>query len=252
MIFAPTFHVGAGFRVEAADFDGSNDYMTRGGGLTGAADSKQGIFSAWARVDGGDGAERTILSSETGSGAQINQIRLFTDNRLFIDCGAAGDPFTISLRIRTAGTILAGASWRHILASWDVAAAERHLYIDDVSDVVQVLYNNLNVDYTNADWAIGATTGAFNKFNGGLAELYYAPGQYLDFSVEANRRKFISAASKPVNLGGDGSLPTGSAPLVYQRLGAGEAVANFATNRGTGGDFSITGTLDLADTSPAS
>jgi hypothetical protein len=38
---------------------------------------------------------------------------------------------------------------------------------------------------------------------------------------------------------------------MYHHLDNGEAVANFATNRGTGGNFTITGTLDTASTSPS-
>jgi hypothetical protein len=84
-----------------------------------------------------------------------------------------------------------------------------------------------------------------------MAELYFAPGQYLDFSTESNRRKFITAIGTPMDLGSDGSAPTGTAPLVYQRLAAGETVANFATNRGTSDDFSIIGTLVTGSSSPS-
>ena len=34
-----------------------------------------------------------------------------------------------------------------------------------------------------------------------LAEVWIAPGQYIDLSIESNRRKFITAGSKPVELG---------------------------------------------------
>ena len=80
-----------------------------------------------------------------------------------------------------------------------------------------------------------------SAFNGALAEVYFAPGQYLYFSIASNRRKFISRTGKPVHLGTTGMLPTGTAPLVYHHLDDAEAVANFATNRGTGGNFTITG-----------
>ena len=89
------------------------------------------------------------------------------------------------------------------------------------------------------------------KLKGFFAEVSFAFGQSLDFSIVSNRRKFLSAGGKPVFLGADGSLPTGTAPIIYQHLDDGEAVANFATNRGTGGDFTITGTLDTGSTSPS-
>eukprot|EP00951_Prasinocladus_malaysianus_P002741 scaffold19422_cov43-Prasinocladus_malaysianus.AAC.1 len=44
---------------------------------------------------------------------------------------------------------------------------------------------------------------------------FYATREFLDMSVEANRRKFVSASGAPVLLGVDGSLPTGNAPDIY-------------------------------------
>jgi len=66
-------------------------------------------------------------------------------------------------------------------------------------------------------------------------------------SIEANRRKFIDAIGKPVFLGSDGSLPTGVAPAMFF---SGDSTA-FATNRGTGGPFTLTGSLTNASTSPS-
>jgi hypothetical protein len=54
---------------------------------------------------------------------------------------------------------------------------------------------------------------------------------HLDFTVETNRRKFVGADGKPVNLGADGSTPTGVAPAIFF---SGDA-STFGTNRGTGG-----------------
>jgi hypothetical protein len=65
------------------------------------------------------------------------------------------------------------------------------------------------------------------------------------------RQRFISADGKPVTLGPDGRLATGNVPLVYQHLADAESVANFATNRGGGGNFAITGALATASTSPS-
>ena len=134
--------------------------------------------------------------------------------------------------------------------SWDMAVTS-HVYVNDASDKNQVTLTDDTIDYTKEDCVVGAQGDGTFKFDGCLAELYFAPGQYLDFSIVANRRKFISASGKPIQLGRRGELPTGTAPLVYQHLDKGEAVANFATNRGPGGDFTITGTPDTGSTSPS-
>jgi hypothetical protein len=231
---------------DSADFDGTNDSMARGAGLTGAADSKTGILSCWLRFDGGDGSIQRIVEASTGGTAFLllknasNILSLGADN-------AAGSEILL-LQSTTAYT--AGATWRHFLASWDLANGAGHLYISDANDLntgTDVLTDD-TIDYTLSDWLIPSSSF---RLNGCCAEFYLAPGQYLDFSLVHNRRKFISASGKPVHLGTDGSLPTGTAPLVYLHLDDGEAVANFATNRGTGGNFSITGTLETGSSSPS-
>jgi hypothetical protein len=232
---------GAGFTVNAVDFDGTNDFLTRGAGLTGAADALTGIFSAWVRLDGGDGAARVIFTS-AAAGVVIT---VNTGNKfLFTFTDVNTDDFSF----QTVNAYTAGATWRHVLASWNITGAVQQLYITDASDKAAGALDAIDViDYTQTDWAVGGTTAGGSKFNGCMAELYFAPGQFLDFSVEANRRKFISAAGKPVDLGADGSTPTGTAPLVY--LNGDETT--FGTNAGTGGNFTITGTLTAASTSPS-
>lgn len=236
--------------VDTADFDGTNDVMKRGAALTGIADSKTGILSIWARIDGGDGTLRRIFSCATVQGCQLN---LTTGNNFQL-LGQNVTPATI-LNLTSTTSYIAGATWRHFLASWNMAVAgSGRLYITNVSDKSEVTYTNDTINYTGAtDWSIGdATTGpSVLEFNGCLAEVYFAPGQYLDFDIVANRRRFISANGKPVYLGATGQIPTGTAAIVYQHLDDGEAVANFATNRGTGGNFTITGTLDTGSTSPS-
>jgi len=150
----------------------------------------------------------------------------------------------------------AGASWLHVLASWNtnftVGNKLHHLYVNNVSDKVVSVDSagagGTRVDATN--WATGARTDGTLKLDGCAAEIYFAIDQFLDFSDAANRAKFI-LNGKPVDLGAGGSLPTGTAPIVYFSVRPGDAATAFATNRGTGGNFSITGSLDLASTSPS-
>ncbi len=80
-----------------------------------------------------------------------------------------------------------------------------------------------------------------------LSDTWIAPGQFIDFSVEANRRKFIDADGKPVYLGANGELPTGTSPAVFF---SGDS-STFATNKGTGGTFTLTGSLTNASSSPS-
>lgn len=234
--------------VDAADFDGTNDYMSRGADLTGAADSKSGIISVWLRFDAGT-SQQFILDNAAAS-LRFFLYRTSLNNIVVSGKNAAGATI---LGLPSASTYANGATWRHVLASWDLATAAGSLYIDDVSDLGSATLTNDTLDYTTGAFHVGASPAGSpgDELNGCMADLYFAPGQYLDFSNVYNRRKFISASGKPVHLGTDGALPTGTAPLLYCHLDDGEAVANFATNRGTGGDLTITGTLDAASTSPS-
>ena len=227
---------------DAADFDGT-DYMSRGAGLTGAADSKTGIVSLWVYLD--STATQTIF---TGTSNRF-RVQFTGGDFTLIGIDSAG---TGNMLIETNTASYSTGRWYHVLSSWDLSSASaRSIYINDVSDLSVVIYVNSNIDYTLSDWWVGQSHIATQILNGAVAELYFAPGQYLDFSVTANRRKFISSTGKPIHLGNDGSLPTGTAPLVYQHLDDAEAVANFALNAGTGGNFTISGTLTTASTSPS-
>jgi len=239
-------------QVDAADFDGINDYMTRGASLTGAADSKKGIFSAWIRLDGGDGTAKEVLANSTTVGGFTMRFQVLrTVGNKFQITGVNEAAATILL-MDTAATYTASATWLHLLSSWDLSSGgASHIYMNDISDKSVTTFTNDSIEFTVADWSIGAQPNGGRLLDAALAELYFAPGQYLDFSQVNNRRKFISTGGNPIHLGVTGTAPTGTAPLVYQHLDDAEAVANFATNRGTGGNFTITGTLATASTSPS-
>lgn len=235
--------------VDGAAFDGTNDFMTRGG-LVGAADSKKGILSCWLRLDGGDGTDMALVNGQE-SGAEYFILQRTSGNAFRFLVGGSSQ---VAWEGGATGTYTASATWLHLLVSWDVAVAgARHFYVNDIDKTFEGAFVDRTIDYTLTDWSIGALANSPNVFrlNGCLAEVYIAPGQYLDFSLVANRRKFISASGKPMHLGTTGSLPTGTAPLVYLHLDDGEAAANFATNRGTGGDFTITGALATGSSSPS-
>ena len=240
---------GSAYAVDAADFDGTNDYMLRGAAFTGISNSSKGIFSCWVRFDGGDGAEQTLLADAD----VLCVVRKKTDNKVEVTLWDTGSSNLLAFN---SSAITAGATWVHVLASWDTGFSSgnklHHLYITNTSDKVVSVdsANGANVNLGATNWGVGARTGGTLKLNGCLAEIYFAPGQYLDFSTSANRAKFISGG-KPVNLGGDGSLPTGTAPIAYFRILNGQGVNVIQTNRGTGGGMEITGTLEIASSSPS-
>jgi hypothetical protein len=236
------FIIAPAYLANASDFDGANDYLARGADLTGIANSKRGIFSCWFRLDGGDGSLMAFYGEPDGA----NKIQRLASNavRFTLYDVAHG---TIILQMETANSYTSGASWHNLLASWDLSTGAEHLYIDGVSDKVSTTNTNDTIGYSSTNHTIGANGSTFgDKFNGCLSEYYFNMGEYLDFSDAGNRAKFLTGATKPVNLGTDGSTPTGTSPIVYLK----NAAASFGTNSGTGGNLTITGTLDVASTSP--
>jgi hypothetical protein len=242
-----------GLIVDAADFDGVNDFLARTSAFApNAADSKKGILSFWFKPDAGTPILIDSTSVATGFGpyiqadwnlSAVNKFTIATNGRV-----AAA----VSLNLVTT-TAHAAGSWYHVLCSWDMATAgARHLYINDVSDITVLNFNNTVVEYSEVDkYQIGDIIGGGFKTDGGVAEMYFAPGQYLDFSVASNRRKFITSGGKPANLGAIGDAPTGVAPLWYLHLDDGETANNFATNRPGNGNFTVTGALTTYASSPS-
>ena len=239
---------------ESADFDGTNDFMTTGADLTGNADAKTGLCSCWVRLDGGDGAGLPILANATTVGGSTTRFFFLRAASNVFGVIASNSSNTTILSMGSTATYTAdGSTWYNVLISWDLASTtSRFIYVNDVdvTPVSPTVYTNDTIDYTVADWSAGGIPSGGNKMNGCLAELYFT-NTYLDLSIVANRRRFISGSGKPVYLGATGQLPTGTQPLVYQRIADGGAASTFATNIGSGGNFSITGTLDLGSTTPS-
>ncbi len=103
-------------------------------------------------------------------------------------------------------------------------------------------------DMAGADltqWGVGITGGGVNPWLGDMGHLWLSVNQTLDLSVQANREKFALGGA-PVNLGGNGQLPTGVAPEWYYD---GDAPA--WANQGTAGNVTLTGALTPSSTPPS-
>lgn len=230
--------------LDAADFDGSNDWIQLAtlSGQTGT--QKTGTLSFWVRFDGGDGALQYILRTAGVPSSAIAITRNVGNDLTFaIHTSSNGD-----VEFDSASTYTASATWYHFLASWDAGNSVAHLYVNDSSDITGATFTDGTID-SYANWTIGSDPSGSDKLNGALAEFYYSE-EYIDFSVETNRRKFISAGGRPMYLGADGSTPTSSVPLIYLHLDEAETANNFALNATGNGDFTVNGALSTASTDP--
>lgn len=231
------------YRTGAVIFDGANDYLTRGAGLTGAADGQSWLMSFWINFQGGNGSRQSYFGADNAWHASNEKQ---ADNTIRVQWLRSGGSDAIN--IETATTYTDASGWLHFIASGNGSTA--HLYINGSDDQAGGgTVNAQNIDFTRSDWFLGALAGGSRLINAYLADFYFAL-EYLDISQAANLAKFISNG-KPVDLGADGSEPTGTTPIVFLRRAPGAAAATFATNLGSGGDFSVTGALASAPSSPS-
>lgn len=236
------------FTCDAADFDGTNDYLTRGGLFTGAANSKLVTFVIWFKVDIQQDGDY-LFNVDAAFGIQTNNTGVGT-----FQIQAATTGVVINLAAVSASASYSSTTWNCIMFSCDMAdSAKRHWYSGDTNIAnLWTTYSNSVIQFAGATNAsVGALSDSTAKFDGGIAEWWFAPGVYIDLSVQANRRLFYSPTGKPVFLGGTGEVPTGTAPIAYLHTRDGEAPANFAINRGTGGNLTVNGTLTNYASSPS-
>lgn len=228
-----------GFVTAPSFYDGTNDFQLRGADLTGIADGKAGTISCWLNFSGGDGVSANLFASQA-----TNQFIVVKSTGGALQISGKNTSSTTILLINTVTGFNSTSGWVHFLASWDLNAGAGQIYVNDTSNLsnVQTLTND-TIDYTHTNWALGANVAGANKITACLAEFLFHT-TYIDLSIIANRRKFISQFGRPVYLGANGSVPLGVQPLVYAPNG------DASTNKGSGGNFTTTGALTACASAP--
>ncbi len=238
-------HTGTGsYSPNAVHFEDSDpDYLNLST-ATGPSSTTQWSGSFWVRRDTLGGTD-IIFDSRTGTNTLDVDLDFGGGDRIYI--GAKNSADTTVLTLNTGA--LAGNGWHHVMFSFDLSdAAKRHVYIDDVSAINTVTtYNTAEtMDFSGELWTIGSYGAGLQPIDGDLADFWMDFGTYIDLSVAANRRKFISAGGVPMFLGLDGSMITGIPPDIFL---SGDT-ADWHTNKGTGGGLTENGALTDAATQP--
>ena len=220
--------VGASYTAHSATSNGTV-YMSRGGALTGSADGTEGMVSFWYDPAGTDGVQQTIFQSNNGRVSIIKS----TDNQLRFNMASAAD--VDKIRILSITAYVAATARIHVIASWSTTNNRAQLYVNDVddADVVTTANDSVAIDYTDTDWGVFWGPGGYPSVIGSIGEFYFNEAESLDLSVASNRRKFVTADLKPVDLGATGSTPTGTAPIIYLK----SVYSSYPTNSGSGGNF---------------
>ncbi len=228
------------------NFDGTNDYATRGGALTGVANTKMITGSVWVRMAALGNPGNRILNS-----APTKFDFYYSDSlqRFNVNVRNAANALIGQFTCGSANVVT--GTWYHVLFSIDLSdPAKRHCYLNGTSSYNHYTYTNDTIDLTGGtDWRLGAMNGgpANGKWNGDIADLWIDFGTYMDLSQAGNREKFRTLSGGAKYLGANGELPSGAAPEIFF---SGGTAANWHTNDGTGGGFTLTGALTASTDAP--
>jgi hypothetical protein len=228
----------AGYAANATHFNAAEPaYLSRATALSGVVDSKRCLLSFWIKMTADDATDRRILYDKFGyfqlTRTSANKVRLVLLSPEVVDILDVSS---------TAATITIGG-WHHVAIAIDTSDSSKCVVaIDGGVGTSVALSSDVAAKFTQGNWRISWPSTSVG-ISADVAEFFFAPDQWLDLSVAANVAKFRdSATGKPVSLGADGSLPTGTAPAVYLK----NPYSSFGTNSGTGGDFTVNGTLTEA------
>ena len=231
--------------AEAIGMDAAEVSMTHNLG-SGVSANKFLLYSVWTRNDY-QGNQQQIVYQQLSDGS----IELNTTDNVSIKFKLRTTSFVTILAFEvtdsTSPSIPATPkeAWTHYLLSIDMdSQVNSRLFIND--EEYAISWDTFDTG-TNIPWDVFTSVKYLFPANYPLfrveydnAELYLT-NEYLDLSVEANRRKFINADGTPPPLGVDGRLPTFTQPLLYM---SGDAtVWNAGTNKGSAANLTTTGTF---------
>ena len=205
-------------------------------------DSKVGTVSLWLLPDPTiDGQNVTIFQYNPDfSSSFILRIAKESSDKFRIS--ASSDDGSSGFGLNSGEARTSSDGWFHVLVSWDLTAGIKQLYIngvedDDMSGVV--VDGGPPIEYTT----VGGESGLFTFALGGGIEYFGCIGEFwmdlsifTDFTVPANRAKFIDGSLFPVDLGTTGQTPFAFTPQFYFRGVSGDP-NDFFVNQGTAGQW---------------
>ena len=221
-----------------AKFDGIDDIITRTAtaptGLS--VDDKVLEIAFWLKLNGGDGTAVSIYRITAANNDLKLSLTKLQDNTLRLYGASPTNTTVLLMDTTTANPITTSLGWCHVYVYANMAnTAQRGIFINGAPVAINVFnYVNAVIDYVGTDYKyiIGGPGASSSHLNGSLADFYF------NDSVSTTISNFYNSGS-PVNLGANGEIPSGISPVFYlSRTGNG---SSWATNSGTGGNFTITG-----------
>jgi hypothetical protein len=141
---------------------------------------------------------------------------------------------------------LVADGWTHFFFWYNSSTSSWALFKDGVDD--KGTQSTFTADAL-PDWSRNQEVfGAYQDTTNDLLDADIADF-YMTNELVTDITKF-AVNGKPVDLGSDGSLPSGTSPVVFLHVDVGETANNFLTNAGTGGNYVVGGALATASSSP--
>ena len=235
---------GGPYRAISTYWDGTCTAI-KSGAFSGTGATSVCTQSFWIRFIGGDGSQQFMSeglnsNSFNRGAATANWTCDFGQQA---SCTSSGTSFNVAY------------GWQHVIftATGTGTGNACALYIDGVDQTYGANIGGGTLDF-DIDNATNTICRRYYSAAVGVGDYevcdLWKDSAYFDLSDSSNLEKFIKDG-KPVDLGDDGSGPTGSSPVWYQSVREGESAADFMTNKGTGGDLTLTGTLSLGASSPS-
>jgi hypothetical protein len=223
-------------------YTSSGNYLTRASSLTGAVDIK--TMTAVFCFKSASIASRSLFGIGDGTGGG-DALEFRTNGASRFEVQDNTDDSTVISANH--GSTLANSTWYVALISVDMSnTAKRHMYINGVDNASWGTYVNNNLTLGSPELRIGKVPNG-GSYIGDVASLYFND-TYIDFSQESNRNLFVDQLGYPKDLTpaiDAGDIPE---PLIYMKF---DDTSALGTNSGTGGDFTVNGTVTAgADVDP--
>lgn len=217
-------------QAEAIDYDGTNDFLTRSTDFVGNANTATFTMSLWVYVDEVPASFDQLVSIGGGN----LELLLTSSMGLNLD----GFNGTRVLASSTGNNVIALKTWTNILISVDMSNVVLW-YINDItpSSSTPTLVNTTIAVANTPHRIAGVST---QIFKGRLSNVYL-DYTYRNLISSTERRKFITADLKPA--AGQAAMN----PIMYVAMAD---PTNPGLNTGTGGNFTLTGTVARSGRGP--
>ena len=226
---------GAAYEANGVDWNGSS-YLNRTSSLR--SDGGQFTLSVWFKKDASSSGGSLYHHAMNGQYGAYPAIYLTVNTNEAIGFDLNSYAGSILFGKGSGNNVAIDGQWNHWMGSWNGTSG--HIYINGTSYTPSYLSSG-TIPWSSGliDMRVGGTS-VYTPFNGSMAE-FYLDDAYIDLSQASNRAKFYDSDNLPVDLGDDGSNPTGSQPLVYFKLNYNDGVSNLGNNLGSAGNYTVTG-----------